>query len=357
MQGRGKWWKRVWRLGFDWVEGCGMSAADRVLVNSRFTRGVVEGVWGWLKQGGPEEEGVGVVYPCVHVEEGELEEGGKGGEGEKVLWKEKKVILSINRFERKKGIELALRAFARMGEREKKGSRLVIAGWFFVLLLFSPYFEQKRANSLTGGYDPRVSENVAYHQELEALAESLELRHTTAKNMITAQAAPESISVLFLLSVPAQLKSLLLRTAKLLVYTPSNEHFGIVPLEAMLTGVPVLAASSGGPLETVVEGETGWLRYVDDVQAWSDIIGDVVAGKISERELEMIAENGRRRVRKEFSEDKMARRLDTEIEMMMQGRRRTMVGTSGILQRIGVFSLIVIFVAIFIWRNLKSQTT
>lgn len=107
-----------------------MRAADRVVVNSHFTRAVVEGVWGWLKQGGPEEEGVGVVYPCVHMEEGELE-GGEGGEGEKVLWKEKKVILSINRFERKKGIELALRAFERMGEREKEGSRLVIAGWFF----------------------------------------------------------------------------------------------------------------------------------------------------------------------------------------------------------------------------------
>lgn len=354
MQGRGKWWKRLWRLGFDRVEGWGMRAADKVVVNSHFTRGVVEGVWGWLKQGG-KEEGVGVVYPCVHVEEGEME-GRKGGEGEKVLWKEKKVVLSINRFERKKGIELALRAFARMSERERRGSRLVIAGLFFVFL-FLQHFELEKVNSAKGGYDPRVPENVFYHRELEALADSLELRHTTAKNMITAQAAQHFISVLFLLSVPAQLKSLLLHTAKLLVYTPSNEHFGIVPLEAMLAGVPVLAASSGGPLETVVEGETGWLRNVDDVQAWSDIMGAVVAGKISEKELDMIAENGRRRVRRDFSEDRMAERLDTEIEMMMQGRRRTMVGASGILQIIGFFCLIVVFVAIFIWHNLRSQAT
>lgn len=125
----------------------------------------------------------------------------------------------------------------------------------------------------------------------------------------------------------------------------------------MLAGVPVLAASSGGPLETVVEGETGWLRYVDDVQAWSDIMGAVVAGKISERELGMIAENGRRRVRREFSEEKMAKRLDTEIDMMMRGRRRKRVAESGTLQGIGVFSLIVVFVAIFIWHYLESQTT
>lgn len=119
-----------------------MSAADRIVVNSRFTRGVVQGVWGWLKQGGKEEEdegGVVVIYPCVHVEKGELE-GGKWGEGDKVLWKEKKVILSINRFERKKGIELALRAFARMGEREKKESRLVIAGRFFWGVFFCSFF-------------------------------------------------------------------------------------------------------------------------------------------------------------------------------------------------------------------------
>lgn len=202
-----------------------------------------------------------------------------------------------------------------------------------------------------------MSENVAYHQELEALADSLELHHATAKNMITAQATPNSISVLFLLSVPAQLKSILLQTAKLLVYTPSNEHFGIVPLEAMLAGVPVLAANSGGPLETVVERETGWLRDVDDVQAWSDIMGAVLAGMISEGELDMIAENGRRRVRREFSQDRMATRLETEIEMMMQGRRRTMIGGTSLMQIIGGISLIVVFVAVFIWHSLKSQTT
>lgn len=223
--------------------------------------------------------------------------------------------------------------------------------------MVSRHFNQKKVNSVTGGYDPRVPENAAYHQELEALADSLELHHATAKNMITAQATPDSISVLFLLSVPAQLKSLLLRTAKLLVYTPSNEHFGIVPLEAMLAGVPVLAANSGGPLETIVEGETGWLRDVNDVQAWSDIMGAVVAGKISERELDMITKNGRRRVRSEFSEHKMAKRLETEIEMMMQGRWHTRVGVSGTLQRIGGFSLIIVFVAIIIWHNLKSWTT
>lgn len=44
-----------------------------------------------------------------------------------------------------------------------------------------------------------------------------------------------------------------------LLYTPMDEHFGIVPVEAMAVGRPVVACSSGGPLETIEDGETGFL--------------------------------------------------------------------------------------------------
>ena len=44
------------------------------------------------------------------------------------------------------------------------------------------------------------------------------------------------------------------------MYTPAREHFGYVPLEAMAAGRPVLAVDDGGPTETVVDGETGFLR-------------------------------------------------------------------------------------------------
>lgn len=37
----------------------------------------------------------------------------------------------------------------------------------------------------------------------------------------------------------------LLRTASCVLYTPSNEHFGIVPVEAMCCGAPVVAVNSG----------------------------------------------------------------------------------------------------------------
>lgn len=41
------------------------------------------------------------------------------------------------------------------------------------------------------------------------------------------------------------------------VIFPSNDDFGIVPIEAMAAGTPVLALRRGGAIETVVEGITG----------------------------------------------------------------------------------------------------
>lgn len=88
-----------------------------------------------------------------------------------------------------------------------------------------------------GGYDPRIAENTAYHSELVALCTSLGLKHVTCKTFISALSVPPDTNVLFLLSIPASWKAYLLRTSSLLVYTPEKEHFGIVPLEAMMEEV------------------------------------------------------------------------------------------------------------------------
>ena len=47
--------------------------------------------------------------------------------------------------------------------------------------------------------------------------------------------------------------------ATALVFTAPNEDWGIVPLEAMASGTPVIAVNGGGPRESIVHGETGWL--------------------------------------------------------------------------------------------------
>lgn len=116
-------------MPFDWLESWTTGASDVIVVNSKFTRGIFGEAFPGLKGRRP-----GVVYPCVDVEEGK-----KGGDGmtkvdtkeeEDRLWKDKKVLLSINRFERKKDVGLAIRAFAALRPEIRQKTRLVVAGKF-----------------------------------------------------------------------------------------------------------------------------------------------------------------------------------------------------------------------------------
>jgi glycosyltransferase involved in cell wall biosynthesis len=49
------------------------------------------------------------------------------------------------------------------------------------------------------------------------------------------------------------------RRAAVAVFAPYAEEFGLAPLEAMASGVPVVAWRDGGLQETIVDGETGYL--------------------------------------------------------------------------------------------------
>lgn len=302
--------KKIYRFPFDKWEQLSMSFADAIAVNSKFTRGIVTQTWPSLAR----SRELKVVYPCVDTRPPKAPKEGARQAGE-IVWKHGEVIISINRFERKKDIALAIKAFAKLSQKQRKGVKLVIAGTNRSIL---PHKNSK--HSLThslhslGGYESRVAENVDYHKELVALADSLGLSNSTFQSVVPAQTV--NTDVIFILSMRGELKPLLLKSAKLLVYTPSHEHFGIVPLEAMLLGVPVLAASNGGPTETVVEGETGWLRDPGQVDEWADVM-DTVLNKMSSAELAEMRRAGVVRVQENFGDTQMAERLDrifAEIE-------------------------------------------
>lgn len=201
-----------------------------------------------------------------------------------------------------------------------------------------------------GGYDSRIQENVAYHKALVEVAKSLGLKTATAKNVVTALGVSDDIDVLFLLSVPNKLKESLLRSARLVLYTPANEHFGIVPLEAMLAGTPVLATNTGGPLETVVPGLTGWLCSPNDLGGWCKVIHTVLH-ELSDAQLKKMGDAARARVTTEFSDTKMAERLDGVIAGMATAPRRS----SGALVLAATFLSTVLVVAVaagaILWKR------
>jgi len=61
----------------------------------------------------------------------------------------------------------------------------------------------------------------------------------------------------FLGEVKDEKKLDLMIHAKAFIFAAEDEDFGIVPVEAMSVGIPVIAYKSGGVLETVIEGKTG----------------------------------------------------------------------------------------------------
>lgn len=67
-----------------------------------------------------------------------------------------------------------------------------------------------------------------------------------------------------------ELKSLYSR-ARALVF-PGVEDFGMVPVEAMASGTPVIAYGRGGALDTVVDGISGLLFYEQTIESLNDAV-------------------------------------------------------------------------------------
>ena len=236
-------------------------------------------------------------------------------------------LVSINRFEAKKNVALALEAFAqRVKEQTKNGKK------------------QPLRLVVVGGYDRRVRDNIETLDELEKRATQLGLVHTTLfwtaqPHQPPASAPPqdqlEALQVIFLPSLPGALIPALLLSpnTRALLYTPKDEHFGIVPLEAMACGVPVLSANSGGPVETVVDAGTptptggftdpdgtGLLRQ-PRAAIWAGAIGSLL--DMSDSQRAKMAKASRERVRARFSTEVMTDGLEAALrDTLALGRLR-----------------------------------
>jgi glycosyltransferase involved in cell wall biosynthesis len=102
----------------------------------------------------------------------------------------------------------------------------------------------------------------------------------------------------------------LISAASALIYTPGREHFGIVPIEAMALGTPVIAVASGGPLETVNQGATGFLCAQQPLDFANNMMRFVIDKNLSFN----MAEACRRHVAQRFTSDVLRAHLQKSLE-------------------------------------------
>jgi len=254
----------LYRAPLDRLEERGLAAADRVLVNSRFTATVVQVTFPRLDAAALE-----VVHPGVEVDRRPAPPSGES------------LILSVNRFDPTKNLGLAIDALGALRERMPgpafAGVRLVLAGHF----------------------DGRLAETRALGAELEARAARLGL-----ERQVTLARSPSD----------AERRTLLERAA-CVVYTPLAEHFGIVPLEAMAAARPVIAVNRGGPTETIVNGETGWLASPTPA-AFASAVARVLGDRAAARRM---GEAGWVHVRDNFSRRAFGGRMEAALGALARG--------------------------------------
>nr|XP_023012047.1 alpha-1,3/1,6-mannosyltransferase ALG2 [Leptinotarsa decemlineata] len=254
--------KKIYRKPIDWLEMKATGQADIILVNSQYTASVFRKTFPDIKKS------IHILYPTIaNSYQKTVEQLRTMKPIEKLVpeiqsnSQNKFVFLSLNRFHPAKKLELAILAMTQLKNIVSREE------WDKIFLL------------VAGGFDPQSRINAETFLELVTLTKEKSLED----------------KVIFLKSPNDNLKAELLNSCSCLVYTPVKEHFGIVPLEAMLVSKPVIAVNSGGPRETVDHGVTGYLCEPN-----SDSLADFMYRVLKDNIKEMGA-RGRDRLDDRFS--------------------------------------------------------
>ncbi|KAK0191556.1 glycosyltransferase family 4 protein [Armillaria mellea] len=274
MQKQGSLLKRIYRFPMDWWEEITTRQADMILANSSLYS----------------SQTPKVVFPGINIVAYEAEVDTSDPDVVAIA-SDRPSLISLNLFE-KKNAALAIEFFAQVLPSLAPRTRLVI----------------------TGGYDPRLEDNMLTLYSLIDLAK----RHALRYDVVT-PSTPNAIKI------PLAITPISLSRA--LLYTPTNEHFGIVPVEAMICGLPMLACDSGGPVESVVDGpadqRTGWIHLKE-----IDNLGEADRDAISKRAKE--------RARHVFSMDAMALSIEEALKKAIS------MGESGISRGWELFRVMLI---------------
>ena len=103
-----------------------------------------------------------------------------------------------------------------------------------------------------------------------------------------------------------------------LIFQPSeHESFGLVPLEAMACGLPVVTTNSGGIVEVVTQGETGYLCEVGDIECMARDAIKILSNPEHAREM---GEKGRARALTVFDRDLIVGQYEALYEEVIAQR-------------------------------------
>lgn len=170
-----------------------------------------------------------------------------------------KIILYVGRFDKRKGIETLVRAVNASQWRSDPNLKLVIGG----------------------GSRPGQSDGIE-RERIETIVQELGLTDNT---LFPGRIGDEDLILYY-------------AAADVCVVPSHYEPFGLVAIEAMASGTPVIASDVGGLQYTVVPEETGLLAPPKDVAAFASAI-DRVLGDLQWRDC--LGRNARMRVEKKFS--------------------------------------------------------
>ncbi|AFZ43907.1 glycosyl transferase group 1 [Halothece sp. PCC 7418] len=180
---------------------------------------------------------------------------------------DEKIIYYIGRFDPRKGIETLVRAVSQSQLHGKASLRLIIAGAY-------------TKGQSDGDEKDRITK----------IVEELGLTEITE---FPGRISDENLPVYF-------------AAADVCVVPSHYEPFGLVPIEAMASGTPVVGSAVGGLNFTVVSEETGLLVPPKDDQAFTKAIDRILSDPQWRNQL---GDKARQRMENEFSWEGVASRL------------------------------------------------
>jgi glycogen(starch) synthase len=186
--------------------------AWRIIVCSQFMKGEVCRLFD-----SPDDK-IDVIYNGVEAERFEFDwsDADRGAHRAKFAKPDEKIVIFVGRFVREKGIQVLLNSACSILAREPNTKFLIVGG--------------------------------GHRERFERFTEWMGLRERV---LFTGFQANRALQQLY-------------RVADVAVFPSLYEPFGIVALEAMAAGVPVVASDAGGLREVVLHDQTGTLSFAGD---------------------------------------------------------------------------------------------